>query len=161
MTFQPDIASIRQSRQARFKPFLNVQNRLRHKFKYPKIRYTPYKLDFTGNEPVQPFLLIPANPKRVAINIGSSLLPEQGPALFSFQLSFGYPVRINNPIIGDFLGLEMVVGSPSFVGGKAFQPVNGQISIDDIYISPTVTGQQPFSVIGYEGVLAIEGNTLS
>lgn len=111
-----------------------------------KLRQTPYMVTIRPADFSKPFLLIPANPSRMSFTICNQTLATKA-SFYEFFVSFNAP---------PFAGLGLPV--PPTGKQRIVQPINGQISVDDIYVSVTNAFSVPDSVhvLGYEGVLAVE-----
>lgn len=161
MSFQPDIPFPNKIQRSRKQPFNDALNNLREQNKPAKVRNTVYIQTFIGVAVLtrEIRLLVPANPKRVSLTLGTSYsgnVPGKSTAAF-FQVSFGYPVAIKNVShwYGFNVATSLAIGSPFLIG--SYYPVSGTISVDDIYIT-RIADNNNFSVIAYEGVLAVDGN---
>jgi hypothetical protein len=96
-----------------------------------------------------PQLLVPANINRLGITIVQGIPPPNGYA----EYSYGYPVPIPDEFGVIHYGIP-ITGQSFYFQGQSRSPINGTISIDDIWVTyPNISGlpfDEPFAVHAYE-----------
>jgi hypothetical protein len=141
---QPDQIAAANVLEGRMIPLKQATDELYNANILPQLRQAP----FVGRVTVAgvPVLLIPSNTRRMAFLIAN--------VTSNYFLFFSYGFPVGDDGAGFPLGIPI---NPL----TAWQEANGTVSVDEIWVwpghpLPLVSGL-PFSLLGYEGTLALEG----
>jgi len=131
------------------------------------VRNTPYIFRPTVAAQLDhPYLVVPANPRRVSLVMGQVVDAEVTNEIHQFYYSFGYPAV--KPLYGVFPGASYGLPIPGILMWLGQTPIitgplgNGTVSVDEIWVGLACGGGPPplhavYCII-YEGVLSVEND---